>query len=180
MIFTPLPLDGAWLIEAEPIQDERGFFARVICRKEFVFHGLNPDLQQASMSHNKVRGILRGMHWQAAPHGEIKLVRVTSGAIHDVIVDLRATSRTYLQHYAVVLTAEKPALLYIPDGFAHGFQTLLDRSEVYYHMSEVFHAPSARSFLWSDARFGIQWPLSNPILSPKDKTAPLFDPQLLA
>ncbi|MEO7932046.1 MAG: dTDP-4-dehydrorhamnose 3,5-epimerase family protein [Chthoniobacterales bacterium] len=180
MKFTPLPLPGAWLIEAEPICDERGFFSRIICREEFLARELDPNLQQASMSQNKLRGTLRGMHLQVAPHGETKLVRVTAGSIHDVIIDLRLESETYLQHFSVVLTSANPAVLYIPEGFAHGFQTLEDGVEVYYHMNRAFHAPAARGFLWSDPHFGITWPIADPILSPKDAVAPLFDPLLLA
>jgi dTDP-4-dehydrorhamnose 3,5-epimerase len=179
MIFTPLPLNGAFLIEAEPISDERGFFARIIDREEFLAHQLDPNLQQASMSHNKVRGTLRGMHWQVAPHGEVKLVRVTAGSIYDVIMDIRPISSTYLQHCGVTLSSAKPAVLYIPEGFAHGFQTLEDATEVYYHMNQAFHAPSARAFAWNDPEIGIGWPLADPILSPKDRVAPPFDSQLL-
>ena len=174
MNFTPLPLHGAWLIEAEPISDERGFFTRLIDCQEFITFGLNTDLLQASMSYNTRRGTLRGLHLQAAPFAETKLIRVTSGSIHDVIVDLRPKSPTYLQHLAISLSAKEPAILYVPEGFAHGFQTLEDHTEVYYHMNQVYHGPSARSFLWSDPQFGIEWPLANPILSPKDAAAPSF------
>lgn len=179
MKFTPLTLSGAYLIEADPICDDRGFFARIICAEEFSAHQLTSDLLQASMSHNKLRGTLRGLHLQIAPYGETKLVRVTCGSIFDVIIDLRPASPTYLQHYSVVLNAQNPTSLYIPEGFAHGFQTLEDSTEVYYQMDQIFHAPSARSFLWSDPQFGILWPVDNPILSPKDQMAPMFDPQLL-
>ncbi len=180
MKFTPLPLLGAYLIEAESLCDDRGFFARIICREEFLAHELDPNLQQASMSHNTLRGTLRGMHLQVAPHSESKLVRVTAGSIHDVIIDLRPESETYLKHFCIVLTSAKPAVLYIPKGFAHGFQTLENGAEVYYHMNRAFHAPAARGFLWSDPQFGISWPIADPILSQKDAVAPLFDPQLLA
>ena len=179
MIFTPLPLHGSYLIEAEPIHDDRGFFARVIDRDEFLNRGLITELRQASMSHNRLRGTLRGMHLQVAPHAETKLVRVTAGSIYDVIIDLRPESETFLQHYQIELTASKPSVLYIPKGFAHGFQTLEDHTEVYYHMDEAFQAPAARSFSWNDPRFDIRWPLANPILSPKDAQAPLFDASLL-
>jgi dTDP-4-dehydrorhamnose 3,5-epimerase len=179
MKFNSLPLSGAWLIEAEPTEDERGFFARLICREEFLAHGLTCELMQASMSQNKTKGTLRGMHWQVAPYCETKLVRVTAGAIHDVIVDLRTASATYLQHYSILLTSAKPSILYIPEGFAHGFQTLEDNTEVYYHMNQVYHAPSARGFLWSDPQIAISWPLKDPILSPKDLSAPLFNSCLL-
>lgn len=179
MKILPLPLPGAYLINAEPITDERGFFTRLIDRKEFLRYDLNSNLLQASMSHNTRRGTLRGMHLQVTPFAETKLVRVTSGSIHDVIIDLRNSSPTYLQHFAVTLKASEPAILYVPEGLAHGFQTLEDHTEVYYHMNQVYHGPSARSFLWSDPQFGIEWPLPNPILSPKDAAAPVFDLQLL-
>ena len=180
MKFQPLPLQGAWLIEAEPITDERGFFTRIIDRQQFQSYGLNSDLLQASMSHNTHRGTLRGMHLQVTPFAETKLIRVTSGSILDVIIDLRKNSSTYLEHFAVTLRASEPAILYVPEGFAHGFQTLADHTEVYYHMNQVYHGPSARSFLWSDLQFGIEWPFPTPILSPKDASAPVFDPQQLS
>jgi dTDP-4-dehydrorhamnose 3,5-epimerase len=179
MKFTQLPLQGAYLIEAEPIVDERGFFTRLICRNEFARHQLVTDLSQASMSHNRERGTLRGMHWQNPPHAETKLVRVIAGSILDTIVDLRPDSPSYKQHCQVQLSAQKPATLYIPEGFAHGFQTLEDHTEVYYHMNREFHAASARGFLWNDPQFGIVWPIENPILSPKDRLAPLFEQSLV-
>jgi dTDP-4-dehydrorhamnose 3,5-epimerase len=179
MKFVPLPLLGAYLIETAPIVDDRGFFARIICRETYVKHGLSTELVQASMSYNKQCGTLRGMHWQAEPYGEIKLVRVTKGSIFDVIVDLRKKSPTYLQHCSVILNATEPTCLYIPEGFAHGFQTLENETEVYYHMNQEFQASAARGFLWKDPQFAILWPLGNPILSPKDLSAPLFSADLL-
>lgn len=179
MKFTELALRGAYLIEAELIEDERGYFTRLIDREEFLARGLRVELGQASMSHTLRRGTLRGMHLQVAPHAEAKLVRVTAGRIHDVIIDLRSESQTYLQHVEVELTGEKPTILYVPKGFAHGFQTLEDQTDVYYHMDQSYHGPAARSFLWSDPQFGIAWPLLNPQLSPKDAEAPCFEPRLL-
>ncbi len=180
MKFTPLPLAGAWLIEAEPIADERGFFTRLIDRETFSEHGLETFLDQSSMSRNFRRGTLRGMHWQVEPYAEIKLVRVTAGSIHDVIIDLRATSPTFLASYAVILTARQPAILYVPAGFAHGFQTLEDDTEVSYQMNLPFHAPAARGFAWNDPQFAIPWPIANPTLSTKDAAATLFHESMLA
>lgn len=179
MKFVPLRLSGAWLIEAEPMADERGFFTRLIDRETFREHGLETELLQASMSHNTLRGTLRGMHWQVAPFGEIKLVRVTAGSIQDVIVDLRKNSPTYMELESVFLTSDQPSLLYIPEGFAHGFQTLEDATEVYYHMNQIYDPTSARSFLWSDPQFEIPWSVENPILSDKDRNAPPFTPAIL-
>ena len=180
MNFIALPLLGAYKIEAELISDNRGFFTRLICAEEFQTHGLDCTLVQASMSQNRLRGTLRGMHLQISPYGETKLVRVTRGSIYDVIIDLRSASPTYLQHFAVELSARLPASLYIPAGFAHGFQTLEDDTEVYYHMNQEFSGASARTFLWSDPQFAITWPLPNPILSEKDAQAPLFHRDLLS
>jgi dTDP-4-dehydrorhamnose 3,5-epimerase len=158
LIFTETPLPGAFILDAEPIADERGYFARVWCRREFEAHRLVPPLAQSSISFNTRRGTLRGLHFQAAPHGEVKLVRCISGAVFDVIVDLRSGSPTCANHYSIILSAENKRSLYIPQGFAHGFQTLEDNTEVMYHMSEFYHADFARGVRWDDPAFGIEWP----------------------
>jgi dTDP-4-dehydrorhamnose 3,5-epimerase len=170
MRFTPTDLDGAFLVELEPRCDARGFFARTWCQREFEEHGLESRLVQCSMSHNLHRGTLRGMHYQVQPHEETKLVRCTAGAIHDVIVDVRPESRTYLQHIAVELSAANRRALYIPRGFAHGFQTLTDDCEVFYQMSEFFSSEAARGFRWNDPLFGIEWPVPDPIILDRDNS----------
>ena len=138
MIFEETKLRGAFVIVPERIEDERGFFARTFCRREFEAHGLNPDLVQCNISFNKAKGTLRGMHYQIAPHAEAKLVRCTAGAIYDVVIDLRPESKTFRQWFGAELTAENRNMLYVPEGFAHGFQTLADESEVSYHHSAFF------------------------------------------
>jgi dTDP-4-dehydrorhamnose 3,5-epimerase len=157
MVFTELKLKGAYLIEPERVEDERGFFARTWCEREFEAHGLNAKLVQCSVSFNKKRGTLRGMHYQIAPHEEAKLVRCTMGAIYDVIIDLRESSETFKHWVAVELTAETHKMLYIPEGFAHGFQTLTDNTEVFYQMSEFYYPECARGVRWNDAAFKIGW-----------------------
>ena len=174
MIFTATRLAGAYLIDPERIEDERGFFARTWCRDEFERQGLNPRLVQCNVSYNHRRGTLRGMHYQAKPHEEAKLVRCTRGAIYDVIVDLRPDSPTYRQWVAVELTAENRRMLYIPEGFAHGFQTLADETEVFYQMSESYHPQSARGVRYDDPALGIAWPLEVAIISEKDRGYPLL------
>jgi dTDP-4-dehydrorhamnose 3,5-epimerase len=168
MIFIETKLEGAFLIDIEPREDERGFFARAWCKNEFEEHGLNPRLVQCNISFNKKRGTLRGMHYQGAPFEEAKVVRCTRGAIYDVIIDLRSDSPTYRQWFSAELSAENRRALYIPEGFAHGFQTLADNSELFYQMSEFFHPESARGLRWNDPKFGIPWPNINPIISAQD------------
>lgn len=169
MRFLPLPLSGAFVVEAEPITDERGLFARTFCAHEFVAHGLNPHLVQCSLSFNKHKGTLRGMHYQAKPHEETKLVRCTSGAIYDVILDLRPDSPTFRQWAGVELSAENRKALYVPEGFAHGFLTLHDETEVFYQMSEFFHPECAVGVRWDDAAFNIRWPESVVVISERDR-----------
>ena len=168
MIFVETRLLGAYLIKPELLEDERGFFARSFCQDEFKVHGLNPCIAQCNISFNKMRGTLRGMHFQVAPYEEAKLVRCTQGAIYDVIIDLRPTSPTYKNWAAAELTAENRHALYIPEGFAHGFQTLMYNTEVFYQMSEFFHPECAKGVRWDDPAFEIVWPIVNPILSEKD------------
>jgi dTDP-4-dehydrorhamnose 3,5-epimerase len=172
MKFSPTKLPGVWIIDLEKHEDERGFFARTWCRREFEEHSLNPNLVQCSVSFNRKKGTLRGMHYQIAPHAESKLVRCTRGAIYDVAVDLRTTAPTYKKWITVELTAENSRALYIPEGFAHGFQTLDDDTEVFYQTSEFHHAESARGVRWNDVTFGIVWPKGRRIISARDSAYP--------
>jgi dTDP-4-dehydrorhamnose 3,5-epimerase len=158
MIFSATHLAGAFIIEPERLADRRGFFARTWCQREWESHGLDARLAQCSISFNTKRGTLRGMHYQAAPYAEAKLVRCTAGAIYDVIIDLRRESTTFKQHIAIELSAENRIMLYIPPGFAHGFQTLADNTEVFYQMSEFYAPEYAQGVRWNDPAFGIQWP----------------------
>lgn len=172
MRFIPASLAGACLVEPERHSDERGFFARTWCREEFSEHGLNPNLVQCNISYNKVRGTLRGMHFQKAPHEEAKLVRCTRGAIYDVIIDLREGSETHAKWFGAELTAGNRTALYVPEGFAHGFITLEDDSEVLYQMSELFHKESAAGVRWNDPAFGIHWPRAVSLISLRDQNYP--------
>lgn len=174
MNFIPTPLSGAYLIELVQIEDERGFFARAFCREEFIARGLSPEIQQCNVSWNRHKGTLRGLHFQAKPHEEAKLVRCTRGAIWDVIVDLREGSSTKFAAFGVRLDILNRRALYVPEGFAHGFQTLEDDSEVLYHMSVAYKPNSACGVRWDDPKFGIVWPLSDPILSDRDRAYPLL------
>lgn len=174
MIFRPTGLPGAYVVDIEPRVDERGFFARTWCQEEFAAHGLSPRLVQCNISHNRVEGTLRGMHYQVAPAAEAKLVRCTRGAIHDVIVDLRPDSPTFLRHVGVTLTAATHTMLYVPEGFAHGFLTLTDDTEVFYQMSEFYAPECARGARWNDPQFGIAWPGPVRCISPRDATYPDF------
>jgi dTDP-4-dehydrorhamnose 3,5-epimerase len=175
MVFNETKLKGVYLIETEPREDERGFFARTFCREEFTKHGLNPQVAQCNLSYNRKKGTLRGMHYQVAPREEAKLVSCVSGAIYDVIVDLRADSTTYCEWLAVELSARsRRRMLYIPEGFAHGFQTLADNTEVFYQISEFYAPEYARGVRWNDPAFGIQWPEDQRILSDRDRNYPDF------
>jgi dTDP-4-dehydrorhamnose 3,5-epimerase len=174
LIFTETKLPGAFVIEPERREDERGFFARTFCKREFEAHGLNSQVAQCNTSFNKKKGILRGMHFQAAPFGEVKFVRCTAGAIYDVIIDLRPASHTFKGYFGVELSAENGAMLYIPEGFAHGFQTLRDGSEVFYQMSQVYSPEHARGVRWNDPAFGIEWPADERIIVERDRTYPDF------
>jgi dTDP-4-dehydrorhamnose 3,5-epimerase len=175
MIFTETRLKGAFIIDPEPREDERGFFARIWCQEEFGAHGLETQLVQASISVNRHAGTLRGMHYQVAPYAETKLVRCTAGSIFDVIIDLRPGSPTFREYVSVELSANNRRLLYIPRGFAHGFQTLDDNSEVAYQMSAVYHPQSARGVRWNDPAFAIDWPaVSHRIMAPRDAAYPDF------
>jgi len=172
MKFTPTPLDGAWLIDIEPFCDTRGFFSRVYCEDEFTERGLKTHYPQCSVSFNRLRGTLRGLHYQIAPHEETKQVRCTRGAIFDVIVDIRPASSTYGQWFGVTLTEDNHRTLYIPAGFAHGFQTLVDDTEVYYQISTRYAPDAARGIVWDDPILGIDWPVENPIINDRDRSYP--------
>lgn len=174
MIFIETKLKGSFIIEPERNEDQRGFFARTWCQREFMEYGLNPRLAQCSVSFNRKKGTLRGMHYQIAPHEEAKLVRCTKGAIYDVIIDLRPDSPTFTKWLAAELTATNHRMLYIPAGFAHGFQTLDEDSEVFYQISEFYAPEYARGVRWNDPAFGIQWPPANRTISTRDDTYPDF------
>lgn len=176
MLFTKTRLDGAWLVEPEPNRDSRGWFARTFCEREFEAHGLETRFVQHSTSQNVSRGTLRGMHFQMASHAEVKLVRCLKGAIYDVIIDLNPGSPTHRQWQGFELSAANMRQLYIPKGFAHGFQTLEDASEIGYLISD-FYAPDASTGVrWDDPVFGIKWPLPVSVMSDKDKAWPDFKP----
>ena len=179
MIFRPTPLEGAFIVEMERREDERGYFARTWCRREFAEMGLATDFPQSSVSYNRRRATLRGMHWQAAPHDEVKLVRCSHGAIWDAIIDLRPESPTYAQHFGVELTAASGRAIYVPRGFAHGFITLEDDSEVSYQISAFYEPSAARGVRWNDPAFGIAWPIADPILHPRDAAYPDFTEAVL-
>lgn len=175
MIFEEAPLQGAHIIELQQHQDDRGFFARAFCQHEFAEHDLAHDMVQTNVSYSGRRGTLRGMHYQEAPHREAKLVRCTQGGLYDVIVDLRPDSDTYTDWMGVQLTADNHRMLYVPEGFAHGFITLADDTEVMYQVSE-FYAPGAEHGLrYDDPAIGIEWPISVEVLSEKDQTWPAFE-----
>lgn len=176
MIFLPTVLPGAFIVDPDRRLDDRGYFARTWCRREFEEMGLNTAFVQCSISHSSRRGTLRGMHWQDAPNGEAKLVRCTSGAIWDVIIDLRPESSTYTKHVGVELSADSVRALYIPEGMAHGFVTLVDVCEVSYQMSAYHEPAAARGVRWDDPAFDISWPVANPILHPRDAAYPDFVP----
>jgi len=170
MIFTETELRGAYQIDFELRTDERGYFARSFCQQEFSVHGLKTAIAQSNVSFNKKKGTLRGMHFQISPKAEAKLVRCTRGAIYDVIIDLRPESATYCSWVSVELTANNHRMIYIPEGFAHGFQTLEDSSEVFYEMFEFYSPEHSRGVRWDDPAFGIAWPLPSPVMSDKDRT----------
>lgn len=172
MIFTETRLANAFVIDPEPYADERGLFARTFCAREFAEHGLDTTPVQCNVSLNRGRGTMRGMHWQAAPHEEAKLVRCTHGAIHDVIVDLRPDSATFGEHVGVELTAGNRRMLYVPEGFAHGFLTLEDDSEVFYQMSAFYEPDAARGLRYDDPALGIRWPAEVRVVSERDRSWP--------
>lgn len=173
MIFTPTKLAGVWLVDQERRGDDRGWFARTWCAEEFAQHGLNPKLAQCSASFNHWRGTLRGMHYQVAPYEEAKLVRCVRGAMFDVALDLRPASPTFRQWVGVELTADNGRALYVPEGCAHGFQTLADDTEILYQISGLWQPGSARGVRWNDPAFSIAWPLAaEAILNDRDRALP--------
>ncbi len=174
MKFTPTPLDGAFVVDVEKHADERGFFARTYCVEEFRARGLIAQVAQCSLSFNRVTGTLRGMHYQGAPAAEVKLVRCTAGAIYDVIVDVRPGSPTFGQYFGLELSALNRRALYVPELFAHGFQTLSDGAEVLYQISELYTPGCARGLRYDDPALGIRWPLPVSVISEKDANWPLL------
>jgi dTDP-4-dehydrorhamnose 3,5-epimerase len=174
MIFTETSIEGAFVITPERFEDERGFFARLYCPKELAAHGLDPTVVQRSVSYNRRRGTLRGMHFQIAPHEENKIVSCLSGSIRDVIVDLRPASPTYRRWFGVTLTSEGLEALFVPKGCAHGFITLADDSRVHYEISEFHHPESARGVRFDDPAFGIEWPIEPSIIAARDRSYPSY------
>jgi len=175
MTFHETKLPGVFEIHLEPKCDERGFFARSWCKKEFEAQGLNASLAQCNVSFNTRRGTLRGMHYQAAPYEESKLIRCTQGAIFDVVVDLRPDSSTFRQWIGVVLTAANRHMVYVPEGCGHGFLTLEDDTEIFYQMSQFYDADSGRGVRWDDPAFQIAWPEPVHVISERDRTYPDFE-----
>ena len=171
MIFEPLALDGAYLIKPELHEDERGFFARSFCKEEFKAHGLVDEFVQCDISYNRKKGTLRGMHYQLPPHEETKLVRCTKGRIYDVIVDIRKESQTRGKWCGIELTDSNQHMLYIPNGFAHGFLTLADDTEVFYQMSTPYNPDTARTMYWNHESVSIDWPFEPNIISSQDNNA---------
>jgi dTDP-4-dehydrorhamnose 3,5-epimerase len=179
MIFSETKLKGAYTLELKKIEDERGFFARSWCQKEMEEHGLTAQVVQTNVSFNPEKGTLRGMHYQVAPYEESKLVRCTRGAIFDVIIDLRPDSPTYKQWYGAELTADNYKMMFVPEGFAHGYLTLEDNSEVTYQVSQ-FYAPGAEQGIrWDDPAFSIEWPITPQLISEKDKAHPDFKDEMV-
>jgi len=174
MIFEELELSGAYLIVPERHEDERGFFARTWCDKTFEERGLNPKLVQCDISYNKRQGTLRGMHYQAAPFQECKLIRSTRGSAYDVIIDLRADSPTFKRSFGFELCSEKRNMLYVPEGFAHGYLTLEDDTEIFYQMSQYYCPESSRGVRWNDPAFGIKWPDPVLAINERDNNFPNF------
>ncbi|HKR01613.1 MAG TPA: dTDP-4-dehydrorhamnose 3,5-epimerase [Pyrinomonadaceae bacterium] len=177
MHFTETKLSGAFLIDPEKFEDERGFFALSWSQREFMERGLNPCLVECNVSFNKSKHTLRGMHYQASPHAQAKVVRCTRGAVFDVIIDLRAESATFHQWVGVELTANNCRLLYVPEGFAHGFQTLVDDTEIFYQMAEYYAPEAGRGVRWDDPAFGIEWPAADErIINRRDRSHPPVTP----
>ena len=174
MKFRETNLKGAYLIKLDKLYDERGFFARSYCLREFEKHNLNPRVVQCNVSYNHKKGTLRGMHYQVSPYNEAKLVRCTKGSIYDVIIDLRIESPSFKKHFSVILSSENRKMLYIPEKFAHGFITLEDNTEVFYQMSEFYAPDSAIGYRWNDSAFGIDWPIDVTIISDRDRNYPDF------
>ncbi len=176
MIFTETQLKGAFIINIETKEDERGYFGRTYCKDEFAMHGIDFSIAQTNISYNKNKATLRGMHRQLAPHKEAKLVQCISGSLYDVIIDMRPHSPTLYQWIASEFSAQNNTMLYIPEGFAHGFLTLEDDTKVLYLMSELYKPGAEQPLLWNDPFFNIHWVMAPLVMSEKDKTNPLFQP----
>ncbi len=174
MRFTETKLKGAFVVEIEKLTDHRGFFGRSWCQKEFEAHGISARVVQANVSHSRIKGTLRGLHYQIAPYPECKLIRCTRGAIYDAIIDLRPDSPTYKQWTGIELTADNYTMIFVPEYFAHGFQTLTDEAEVTYQISELYTPESEKGIRFDDSTFNIKWPLEVTIISEKDRTWPDF------
>jgi dTDP-4-dehydrorhamnose 3,5-epimerase len=172
VIFTPTALPGVWVVAPEPVEDVRGFFVRTWCLREFADHDLDARWVQSSVSFNKKKGTLRGMHFQRAPYEEVKLVRCVRGALYDVVLDLRSESPSYKRHVAVELSADNRKAVYVPAGVAHGFQTLADDTEIFYEISVPYTPSHAAGVRWNDPAFGIAWPDRDPIISGRDRSYP--------
>jgi dTDP-4-dehydrorhamnose 3,5-epimerase len=177
MLFTETALKGAFIIDLEPHEDDRGFFARTFCQKEFEAHGLKPVIAQANIAFNRLKGTIRGMHFQCPPAPESKFVRCTRGGILDIIVDLRPESPTYLQHICVELTADNHRALFVPERFGHGYQALEDATETSYQMGEFYAPGTEGGLLYNDPALGLSWPLPLTVISGKDKAWPLLETQ---
>jgi dTDP-4-dehydrorhamnose 3,5-epimerase len=175
MIFTETKLKGAYIIDVKRLEDERGFFGRSYCKREMDEYGLNTNMVQANVSYNKKKGTLRGMHMQVSPYEETKLVRCTRGAIYDVIIDMREDSDTYKQWIGVELTADSYRMLFVPEGFAHGFITLEDNTDVTYNVTQYYTPGSERGIRWNDPAFNIEWPMEPVTISDKDQAHPDFE-----
>jgi len=176
MKFIKTGLEGAFVIELEPASDERGFFARAFCVREFEEHGLNIRVVQCNLSFNPKQGTMRGLHYQVQPAAEVKLVRCTRGAVFDVIVDVRPGSTTYLKWFGVELTSDSRTMIYVPEGYAHGYLSLVDNSEVFYQVSDFYSPGHERGARWNDPTFAIRWPAEPKVISIKDRTYPDFKP----
>lgn len=174
MIFTPAPIQGAYIIDVKRIGDDRGFFGRLWCRKEYEQHGLKAVIAQSNIGVSRSAGTLRGLHFQKAPHREVKIVRCSRGAMFDVIVDLRPESPTFKKWFGMELTGENATMLYVPEGCATGYLTLKDDTEMYYHATEFYHPESATGVRYDDPAFDIQWPGEIKVLSDNDKQWPDF------
>lgn len=178
MIFRETSIEGVWIIELEPIEDERGWFARAHCADTFASRGLTSSFAQCSASYNRHRGTLRGLHFQAPPAEEAKLVRCVRGALFDVTVDMRPEAPTYGQWVSVELTADNRRAVLIPEGCSHGFQTLSDDTELFYQISVPYQPELSRGVLWNDPELDIPWPIDQPILSERDRTLPTLSEYL--
>jgi dTDP-4-dehydrorhamnose 3,5-epimerase len=178
MKFTETPLRGAYVINLEPRGDDRGWFARLFCQREFAEHQLCSNIVQANNSFSKHKGTLRGMHYQLAPKAEDKIVRCLRGALLDVIVDLRPDSPTFLKHFSIELSAENRTMLFVPKGFAHGFLTLTDETEAFYLVTEFYSPQHERGLRYNDPRLAIRWPFEPAVISDKDRNHPDFDPKI--